>query len=61
MADPAEPSPGILLDQLTRLDPQERHELTAVVRQLAHTFGEVSNGKNTAYALGVLAQLLAPT
>jgi hypothetical protein len=50
-----------LLDELASLDPQERRELTATLRQVSQTFAEVSDGKTTSHVLGVLAHLLDPS
>ena len=59
MAETAKTS-ATLLDELASLDPQERREVAAIVRQVSETFAEVSDGVTAAHVLGVLAHLLDP-
>ncbi len=56
-----EKSPATLLDELARLDPQERREVAAIARRLSENLAEVSDGKTTSHVLGVLAHLLDPS
>ena len=58
MAPNTEKSPATLLDKLTALDSAQRSEVAKELRNVAETFAEVSDGRNTAYILGLLAYLL---
>jgi hypothetical protein len=60
MADPEEVSSATLLDQLAGLDPQERREVAATLRQVSETFAQVPDGKTASHVLGVLAHILDP-
>jgi hypothetical protein len=53
-----EMSSATLLDELTALKPQARHQLVTTLRQVSETLAEVPDGKTTSRVLGVLAHLL---
>jgi hypothetical protein len=53
------PSPP-LLDGLAGLDPQARHEMAAILRNVSETLTEVPDGQKAGFVLGVLAHLLDP-
>ena len=55
-----EMSSATLLDELTALEPQARHQLVTTLRQVSETLAEVSDGKTASHVLGVLAHLLDP-
>jgi hypothetical protein len=55
-----EMSSATLLDELAALEPQSRHELATILRQLSETLVVVRDGQKASYVLGVLAQLLDP-
>jgi len=56
----SEMSSATLVNEMARLDLQERSELAAALRQVSETFAEVADGKTTSHVLGVLALLLDP-
>ncbi|HSE47348.1 MAG TPA: hypothetical protein VLA89_18655 [Gemmatimonadales bacterium] len=58
MAPNTEKSPATLFDKLTALESAQRSEVAKELRKVAETFAEVSDGRNTAYILGLLAHLL---
>ena len=57
MAD-TEMSPSTLLDELAALDPAQRQEVATELRKVAATFAEVSDGRQTAHTLRLLAHWL---
>ncbi len=57
MAD-TEKTPATLLDQLAALEPARRRELAKQLREVAETFAEVPDGRDTAHTLGLLAHML---
>ena len=57
MAD-SEMSSATLVNEMARLDLQERSELAATLRHVSETFAEVSDGKVPSQVFGVLAHLL---
>ena len=60
MADTKDMSQPTLLGTLASLDPEERREVAAILRQASETFAEVPDGKATSHVFGVLAHLLDP-
>jgi hypothetical protein len=50
--------PPPLLDELTVVDPQARHDMATILRQVSETFAEVPDGQKAGFVLGVLARLL---
>ena len=58
MADTEDMSQPTLLGTLASLDPEERREVAAILRQVSETFAEVPDGKATSHVFGVLAHLL---
>ena len=48
-------TPAVLLDDLAALDPTRRRTVAKELRKVAETFAEVSDGRNTAYTLRLLA------
>ena len=56
----ADKTPATVVTELAGLDPQERREVAATLRQVSDTFAEVRDGKTASYVLGVLARLLDP-
>ena len=50
-----------LPDELAGLDPDERREVAAILREVSETFAEVPDGMTAAHMLGVLAHLLDPS
>ena len=47
-----------LLDEMAALDPAQRREVAKELREVAETFVEVADGRDTAHTLGLLAYLL---
>ena len=60
MAD-TEKTAAMLLDDLAALDPPQRRQVAKELRQMAETFAEVPDGRNTAHTLGLLAHWLEPS
>jgi hypothetical protein len=56
----ADKTPATLLTELASLDPQERREVAATLRNVSETFAEVADGKTATHVLGVLGRLLDP-
>jgi hypothetical protein len=56
-----EKSHAALLDELAALDPAERREVAKELRRVAENFAEVPDGRHTAHALRLLAQMLDPS
>ena len=51
-------SHATLLDELAALDPQQRREVAAALRNVAETFAGVPDGRDTAHTLRMLAHML---
>ena len=49
---------AMLLDELAALDRAKRREVASPLRTVAEILAEVSDGRNTAHLLGLLAYLL---
>ena len=60
MAD-TEKTAAMLLHELAALGPAQRREVAKVLRQVAETFAEVPDGRDTAHTLGLLAHMLDPS
>jgi hypothetical protein len=56
----ADKTPATLLTALASLDPQERREVAATLRNVSETFAEVADGQKAGFVLGVVARLLDP-
>ena len=48
-------TPAVLLDDLAALDPTRRRTVAKELRKVAEIFAQVSDGRNTAYTLRLLA------